>query len=199
MGSHIATCHPAEVRFPPLPPAEAGTWFSDSGGMQANMKSGPAGNLTGDMSVASPMPLSHQWQLNGETERRRKMSYVRPILAGVGRGTCRRHQGGDRLASVRPGDSELAARATAWRRGSTSRTGCLSVADTARRRHRRGTRRRRAPWRQSRAAVDGRRRRRQCVETPLACPPSPRSHTQTTRKLRWTVQFQKQGRYTVYS
>ena len=34
MGSHIVTCHPAEVRIPPLPPAEAGTRFSDPGWMQ---------------------------------------------------------------------------------------------------------------------------------------------------------------------
>ena len=32
--SHSVTCHPAEVTFPPLPPAEAGTRFSDPGGMQ---------------------------------------------------------------------------------------------------------------------------------------------------------------------
>jgi len=34
MGSHSVTCHPAEVTLPPLPPAEAGTRFSDPGGMQ---------------------------------------------------------------------------------------------------------------------------------------------------------------------
>ena len=34
MGSHSVTCHSTEVRIPPLPPAEAGTWFSDPGGMQ---------------------------------------------------------------------------------------------------------------------------------------------------------------------
>ena len=34
MGSHIVTCHPAEVRIPPLLLAKAGTRFSDSGGMQ---------------------------------------------------------------------------------------------------------------------------------------------------------------------
>ena len=34
MGSHIVTCHPTEVRIPPLPTAEAGTRFSDRGGMQ---------------------------------------------------------------------------------------------------------------------------------------------------------------------
>jgi len=34
MGSHSVTCHPTEVRIPPLPPAEAGTRFSDPGGMQ---------------------------------------------------------------------------------------------------------------------------------------------------------------------
>jgi len=36
MGSHSVTFHQIEVRIPPLtpPPAEAGTRFSDSGGMQ---------------------------------------------------------------------------------------------------------------------------------------------------------------------
>ena len=34
MGSHSVTCHPAEVRIPSLPPAEAGTRLSDPGGMQ---------------------------------------------------------------------------------------------------------------------------------------------------------------------
>jgi len=35
MGSHSATCHPAEVTFPPLPqPIKAGTRFSDPRGMQ---------------------------------------------------------------------------------------------------------------------------------------------------------------------
>ena len=34
MESHSVTCHPTEVRIPPLPPAEAGTRFSDPGGMQ---------------------------------------------------------------------------------------------------------------------------------------------------------------------
>ena len=34
MGSHSDTCHPTEVRIPPLLPAEAGTRFSDPGGMQ---------------------------------------------------------------------------------------------------------------------------------------------------------------------
>jgi len=35
MGSHSVTCHPAEVRFPPLPqPIKAGTRFSDPRGMQ---------------------------------------------------------------------------------------------------------------------------------------------------------------------
>ena len=34
MGSRSVTCHPAEVTFPPLPPAEAGTRLSDPGGMQ---------------------------------------------------------------------------------------------------------------------------------------------------------------------
>jgi len=34
MGSCSVTCHPTEVRIPPLPPAEAGTRFSDPGGMQ---------------------------------------------------------------------------------------------------------------------------------------------------------------------
>ena len=34
MGSHSVTCHPTEVRIPPLPPAKTGTRFSDPGGMQ---------------------------------------------------------------------------------------------------------------------------------------------------------------------
>ena len=34
MVSHSVTCHPTEVRIPPLPPAEAGTRFSDPGEMQ---------------------------------------------------------------------------------------------------------------------------------------------------------------------
>jgi len=35
MGSHSVTCHPAEVKFPPLPqPIKAGTRFSDPRGMQ---------------------------------------------------------------------------------------------------------------------------------------------------------------------
>jgi len=33
MGSHSVTCHPAVVRIPPLTQAEAGTRFSDPGGM----------------------------------------------------------------------------------------------------------------------------------------------------------------------
>jgi len=34
MGSHSDIYYPAVVRIPPLPPAEAGTRFSDTGGMQ---------------------------------------------------------------------------------------------------------------------------------------------------------------------
>ena len=37
MRSHSVTCHPAEVWIPPLPPAEAGTRFSDPGGMQGRV------------------------------------------------------------------------------------------------------------------------------------------------------------------
>jgi len=37
MGSHSVTCHPTEVRIPPLPPAEAGTRFGDPGGMQGRV------------------------------------------------------------------------------------------------------------------------------------------------------------------
>jgi len=37
MGSHSVTCHPTEVRIPPLPPAEAGTRFNDPRGMQAEL------------------------------------------------------------------------------------------------------------------------------------------------------------------
>ena len=38
MGSHSVTCHPTEVTFLPLPPAEAGTRFSDPGRMQGCVK-----------------------------------------------------------------------------------------------------------------------------------------------------------------
>jgi len=31
------TCHPTEVRIPPLPPAEAGTRISDLGGCNAEL------------------------------------------------------------------------------------------------------------------------------------------------------------------
>ena len=34
MGSHTVTCHPTEVRIQLLPPAEAGTRFSDPGAVQ---------------------------------------------------------------------------------------------------------------------------------------------------------------------
>jgi len=34
MGSHSVTCQQTEVRIPPLPPAEAGTRFTDPGVMQ---------------------------------------------------------------------------------------------------------------------------------------------------------------------
>jgi len=37
MGSHSVTCHLAEVKNPPLPPAEAGTWFDNSGGCKAEL------------------------------------------------------------------------------------------------------------------------------------------------------------------
>ena len=37
MGSHSVTCHPTEVRIPRLPSAEAGTRFSDPGGMQGQV------------------------------------------------------------------------------------------------------------------------------------------------------------------
>ena len=37
MGSHSITCHLAEVAFPPLPPAEAGTRFSDPGECKAEL------------------------------------------------------------------------------------------------------------------------------------------------------------------
>ena len=35
--SHSVTCHPTEVTFPPLPPAEAGTRLSDPGGMRGRV------------------------------------------------------------------------------------------------------------------------------------------------------------------
>jgi len=37
MGSHSVTCHTTEVRIPPLLTAEAGTRFSDPGGMQGSV------------------------------------------------------------------------------------------------------------------------------------------------------------------
>jgi len=37
MGSYSVTSYPTEVRIPPLLPVEAGTRFSDSGGMQAEL------------------------------------------------------------------------------------------------------------------------------------------------------------------
>jgi len=37
MGSHSVTCHPTEVRIPPLPPAKEGTRFSNPGGMQCRV------------------------------------------------------------------------------------------------------------------------------------------------------------------
>ena len=46
MRSHSVTCHPAEVRIPPLPPSEAGTRFSDPGGMQGGVDLGMRRNST---------------------------------------------------------------------------------------------------------------------------------------------------------
>jgi len=40
MGSQIVTCHPAAVTFPNLPTTEAGTRFSDPGGMQVDLGGG---------------------------------------------------------------------------------------------------------------------------------------------------------------
>jgi len=37
MESHSVTCHPVEVRIPPLPQAEAGTRFSNPGGMEGGV------------------------------------------------------------------------------------------------------------------------------------------------------------------
>ena len=66
MGSHSVTCHPTGVRIPPLPPAEAGTRFSDPGGMQGwvDLCSVKADRLwiepaTCKSQVQRPIPLSH--------------------------------------------------------------------------------------------------------------------------------------------
>ena len=44
MGSHSVICHPAEATYQPLPPAEAGTRFSDPGGQGVTLRPrGPCG------------------------------------------------------------------------------------------------------------------------------------------------------------
>jgi len=57
------TCHPTEVRILPLPPAEAGTRFSDPGGMQDWVDpcyvQRTGRELNRDLSVASPTP--YRW------------------------------------------------------------------------------------------------------------------------------------------
>jgi len=58
MRSHSVTCHPAEVKILPLPPAEAGTRFSDPGGCKAELiilrESGLAENTVSSKSNALP-------------------------------------------------------------------------------------------------------------------------------------------------
>jgi len=44
MGSHSVTCHPTEVRIPPLPLAEAGTRFSDPKTKNTNKHKNAAAN-----------------------------------------------------------------------------------------------------------------------------------------------------------
>jgi len=64
MGSHSVTytrlpvIHPTEVRFLPLPPAEAGTLFSDLKGCKAEMTyvAWQAWNWTSDLPVTSLTP-----------------------------------------------------------------------------------------------------------------------------------------------
>jgi len=58
MGSvdHSITCHPAEMRIPPLPPAEAGTRFSDPGVDLRYVKVDQLGIEPRDLSVACPTP-----------------------------------------------------------------------------------------------------------------------------------------------
>ena len=70
MGSHSVTCHPTEVRITPLPPAEAGTRFSDPGGMQfwvdlCYMKADRQGIEPRPVSRKSnALPLSHHANRN---------------------------------------------------------------------------------------------------------------------------------------
>jgi len=65
MGSHSVTCHPTEVRIPPLPPAEAGTRFSNPGGMQGWVDlcyvtaTGRELNLRPVNRKSNALPLSH--------------------------------------------------------------------------------------------------------------------------------------------
>ena len=63
MASHSVTCHPAEVRFPPLAPAEADSRFSDREGCKAELTyvtwKRTGRNRTRDLSVASPTP--YRW------------------------------------------------------------------------------------------------------------------------------------------
>ena len=71
MGSHSVTCHPTEVRIQPLPPAEAGNRFSDSGGMQGWVDL--CGELKGKMGHTSYMmscssiSLGHSIRIGGYT------------------------------------------------------------------------------------------------------------------------------------
>ena len=66
IGSHSVTCHPTEVRIPPVPPAEASTRFSDSEGMQGWVDlcyvnaDQPGLNLRPANCKSNSLPLSHR-------------------------------------------------------------------------------------------------------------------------------------------
>ena len=72
MGSHSVTCHPTEVRIPHLWPAEAGTRFSDPGGIQGWVDlcyvktTGRELNLRPVNGKSNALPLSHH--ANSETK-----------------------------------------------------------------------------------------------------------------------------------
>ena len=57
MGSHSITCHVTEVRIPPLLPDEAGTQFSDPGGMQGWVD---LCYMKVDRPGIEPRPVSHK-------------------------------------------------------------------------------------------------------------------------------------------
>ena len=71
MGSHSVTCHPTEVKIPPLLPAEASTRFSDPGGMQGWVDlcyvkaTGQELNPPPVNRKSNALPLSHHATLHG--------------------------------------------------------------------------------------------------------------------------------------